>query len=466
MRTMFVKLFLWFWLAMTLSGATFFLLAFTMRIGPLDKEHRLRFMQERAMQARQTLEIYGKAAALLHERGDQAAIGQLTNAAAPGQLRAYLFTRDGRGIGAQAPDPVRQAAINAVSTDASGPDRHNEIIVIPFTTPAGGNYIVAAEIGMPPPPDHGPPPGIPGAPFLRDFWFHLITSFVIGGLVCYILAWRLTAPIRQLRTATQRLAAGVLSSRVELNSRRNSEEITGLGQDFNLMGERIEKLLTAQKQLVRDISHELRSPLTRLSVALGLARREATPATENALNRIELETDRLNSMIGDLLTLSLMENSDQQLHREPLNLADMIAELIHDADFEAIGSDKRVQLDACENLPLISGNREQLRHAIENVIRNAIRYTAPRTTVQVNLHYEADSEIIAIRDHGPGVPEEALASIFTPFYRVEQARDRQSGGTGIGLAITAQTVALHQGTVTARNHPAGGLLIEIRLPMN
>ncbi|MRR36290.1 two-component sensor histidine kinase, partial [bacterium] len=258
---------------------------------------------------------------------------------------------------------------------------------------------------------------------------------------------------------------GDLSTRVTISCKGRGDEITDLVRDFNRMAERIEKLMTAQKRLVRDVSHELRSPLARLNVALGLARREATPAAAPALDRIEQEAERLNWMIGEMLTLSLLESAGERFDREFFDLSDMVDEVVGDADFEAAGSDRRVQF--LSNGPLmLSGNREMLRRALENVVRNAIRYTDCGTAVEVSLEEDGtEHAVIRVRDHGPGLPEEALTEIFRPFYRSAEARDRQSGGAGIGLAITERAVRMHSGEVKAENAADSGLVVTIRLPL-
>jgi two-component system sensor histidine kinase CpxA len=234
------------------------------------------------------------------------------------------------------------------------------------------------------------------------------------------------------------------------------------------MAERIEALMESQKRLVRDVSHELRSPLARFNVALGLARQHCSSAADSYFNRIERDAERLNELIGELLTLSLLESGTEQLLREPLALDALVAKVAQDAEFEAENRGKSVALIACEALA-VEGNSELLRRALENVVRNAVRYTREGMTVEITLHSEQGEEamhaVITVRDHGPGVPEATLAKLFLPFYRVAEARDRQSGGTGIGLAITDRAVRLHGGTVNARNAPDGGLLIEIRLPV-
>lgn len=315
-----------------------------------------------------------------------------------------------------------------------------------------------------PPAPHGPHGPLP-PPFLFDLGVQALIFLVVGGGICYLLAWRITAPVRKLRGAVQRLADGDLTARTGIAGGQSGDEMSELGGDFDRMAERIESLLLAQKQLVRDISHELRSPLARLQVALGLARRKATADAEQALDRIEQEACRLNIMIGELLTLNLLDNGATLKHTEPVDLKKLLEEVVQDADFEAAGNSCQVLLTA-EVCLLVTGNRELLRRAIENVVRNGLRYTSEGTAVEVLLEQGHQSHaVIHVKDRGPGVPEAMLEAIFNPFCRVEEARDRQSGGTGIGLAITAGAVALHGGRVTAINRQEGGLEITIRLPL-
>jgi len=287
--------------------------------------------------------------------------------------------------------------------------------------------------------------------------------------VCLGLAWRLTAPVRRLRSAVQRLSGGDLTARVGPGLVRPGDEIAALGRDFDLMAARIEELMTAQQQLLRDISHELRSPLARQKVALELARQRSGPEAEWALDRIDREAERLNDLIGQLLTLTQIETGRNQIPRGPVSLTRLIQAIAADANFEAETRQRRVRA-VVEGDLTIQGSEEMLRRAIENVVRNAIRYTPEHTQVDVLVSRRpgqsgGDTAAVCIRDHGPGVPEAALSQLFLPFYRVADARDRQTGGTGIGLAITERAVRLHNGTVSAANAPDGGLIVEIVLPI-
>jgi two-component system sensor histidine kinase CpxA len=234
------------------------------------------------------------------------------------------------------------------------------------------------------------------------------------------------------------------------------------------MAERTESLVGAQQRLIRDVSHELRSPLARLNVALELARQSAGPAHSAPFDRIGRESDRLNELIGQLLMLTKLESESGMPHRTDLDIADLIAEIAQDVDFEARGNDRGVVVTAGEPLTL-KGNRELLRQALENLVRNAARYTVTGTVVEISLRKKVsggrDWARIEVRDQGPGVPESELYDIFRPFYRVNDARERQSGGAGVGLAISDRAVRLHGGSLRAFNAPGGGLIMEMELPL-
>ncbi len=314
-------------------------------------------------------------------------------------------------------------------------------------------------------PHHHPRQRFKHYPFPPDMLFRIGVSIIIGGVACYTLARWIAAPIRHLRTAAEKLAGGDLSARVPLHIIGGSnDEMVSLGSEFNKMAERIESLISSQRQLVRDISHELRSPLARLNVALGLARRDAGPTTLSALDRIELEGERLNFLIGDLLTLSLLEGGTDTLAKAPFALCKLVEEVTADANFEAVSLKRQVLMTSCDQTTLV-GNSELLRRALENIVRNAVRYTVEGSAVEVTLGRNAGMAVLKVRDHGPGVPESALADIFRPFYRVASDRDRHSGGAGIGLAIAERTVRLSGGSIQARNVPDGGLEIEMSLPL-
>ena len=296
----------------------------------------------------------------------------------------------------------------------------------------------------------------------------ILIAVLSSGLVCYVLSRYLTSPILRLRRAAQKLAGGDLSARAGGNTLRGKDEMSQLVRDFDLMAEQIEKLINAQSRLLKDISHELRSPLARLAVALELARQRTGPEAHSVLERIEMEANRMNELIGSLTTIARLESGNSNLRKTPVQLEEVLEEISRDAAFEAQGRNCQVETEVLDELPVI-GDATLLHSAIENVVRNATRYTREGTTVKIRAErvngWGRSEASIRVSDSGPGVPQDDLEKIFRPFYRVDDARVRATGGVGLGLAITEQAVRLHGGSVKASNLAEGGLLVEIRLPL-
>jgi signal transduction histidine kinase len=302
----------------------------------------------------------------------------------------------------------------------------------------------------------------PSAQVLR-----LFVVCLTAALTCYGLARYVARPLTTLRAATHDLARGNLAVRVAPTMGRRTDEFAELARDFDRMAERLEGLVTAERRLLRDISHELRSPLARLYVALGLARHQAGE-NQGALDRIEREAERLNALIGQLLMLARLESGTTGPARAPIDLHKLVREVAEDADFEARSRRRAVRVvESCED-PVL-GDRELLRGAVENVVRNAVRHTREGTAVEIGMRGAsiggARHVRIWVRDHGAGVPEPALPYIFEPFYRVDDSREHGSGGVGLGLTIAHRAIRLHGGTVGAANAPDGGLVVEISLPV-
>jgi two-component system sensor histidine kinase CpxA len=308
-------------------------------------------------------------------------------------------------------------------------------------------------------------PSWPLSPLLSSDVRLVVLAFAlfISGLVCWWLAHYVSKPLERLQSSARSLAAGNLEARVgeEFSSRR--DELGVLARDFDTMADHIRTLIASKEDLLRAMSHELRSPLARLRVASGLARRPQADIVKQ-LDRIELEAERLDTLIGQMLQLSQLRAAKPTLPLEPIDLTSLLSEVVEDARLEANAAEKNVDWTAGESLWL-NGDHDLMRSAIENVLRNAVRFTEPGSAVVVSLHREHREALIVIEDHGPGVPEAELARIFEPFYRVAESRDRDSGGTGLGLAITARIVGLYNGEVRAQNAAAGGLRVEIRLPL-
>jgi signal transduction histidine kinase len=453
MRTLYLKIFIWFWIATAL--VTLAHLASSILTGPDPRE---RFISGR-------LKVIGSTAAdKIEHEGEPPASGYLDSVEKLMNTRVYMFDLQGRLVaGSQPPQDVI-----SVAEDPSGyrPALFHwpgppEFVIETASSSAGQEYRVIAKMRR--------------GPLLRYFFDpraqarELIAGLITAGLLCYWLARYLSSPIVKLRTATKQLAGGDLTARVGPSFRKRRDELADLGRDFDVMAERIESLMLSQRRLLNDISHELRSPLARLGVALELARQGDPVETRWALDRIELESERLNAMVGQVLTLARLENEGGEKERTWVNLTDLLGDIATDADFEAQGSNRSVKVIDSDD-STATGNPELLRSAIENVVRNALLYTREGSEVEISLRKTQNGDgpqaLITVRDHGAGVPEVALAEIFRPFYRVGDARDRGTGGSGLGLSITQRAVHLHGGTVHARNAPDGGLIVEILLPVN
>lgn len=288
-------------------------------------------------------------------------------------------------------------------------------------------------------------------------WLRLAMAIVISGLVCYLLSRLLTSRLAQLREASHRLAQGDLSTRAPVRE-RGGDETDALARDFNVMAEQLQERILAQKQLLSDVSHELRSPLARLHVALALAQND--PANSAAqLSRIEQETHRLEDLIAQLLRSQAAPTSLDE-HIDLVSLLQVVAE---DARFEATGAEKTVVLSSTLEEAIVASSGDLLRKSFDNVLRNALLYSPKGSTITIHIAVEDSHYVVQVEDEGPGVPEADLERIFTAFYRVDSSRTRESGGYGLGLAIAYRAVALHGGNVQATN-TARGLCVTITLP--
>ena len=449
MKSLFLRIFISFWLAQAL----FLVLAILVMLA-LRPQRNASWEALRSTALTEAIDAY-------QQGGAAKAREYLENLQNKQHVRVYVFDEQGNEITGR----ISSGWAERVAAGRPLPAHHGVIfprpqILTESKASDDGHHLYTIAMELPP----GPrvffgPWGIPVP--------GLIIAVLSSGIVCYFLAWYMTKPISRLRAATQQLAAGDLTARA--GNPKGHDEIAGLVRDFDAMAERLESLVKAQSRLLNDISHELRSPLARLNVALGLARQRSGPDSAVMLERIELEAGRLNELIGRLLTLARMEDGEQRVSSTPILLDEVVLSVAEDAEFEAQARHCHVHSEIQAGSWAVRGDVSLLHSAIENVVRNAIRYTREGSTVEIHLEKSEDGQspeaVIRVTDCGNGVPPDALEKLFQPFYRLDDARGRQTGGVGLGLAITERAVRFHGGRVTASNRAEGGLMVEIRLPL-
>ncbi len=446
--TLFLKIFLWFWLAMALIVGALTFVAWTQQNEPVVRQWQVVVgdtMSVHAQTAAQILDAEGKS-------GLDIFLERLENS---GRINAIgLYRENGEQIsGGDIKFDVKSVLEKSLTSDSAEFERTETSSLIAKKTAlkSGETVVLITQWERPPSPNFFP---LSQTQILRIF-----AVILTAGLLCYALALYLTAPISKLRQAARDFAGGDLHTRLDIKRR---DELGDLAREFDRMAERIETLVTSEKRLTQDISHELRSPLARLNVALELARVKSNPESQNLIERIETESNRLNEMISRLLVLSKLETGSENFEKHELNLTKIFEQVAADADFEAQGNRKSVQITRKDEVRVF-GNETLVRSAIENVLRNAVRYTKDETAVDVKLIKNGKTATVSIKDFGAGVPEEELEKLFRPFYRVSQARDRKTGGIGLGLAIAERAVHAHNGSIKAKN-TADGLAVEIVLP--
>ena len=300
-----------------------------------------------------------------------------------------------------------------------------------------------------------------GRPREGGGWLMLAMGAAASLAVSALLAWYLARPIRSLRWALRSAAEGRLETRVRPLMKGRRDEIADLGEEFDEMARRLQKLVEAQKRLLHDVSHELRSPLARLQAAVGLVRQDPR-RLEPSLERIEREAARLDELVGEVLALARLEGGKAESGEEPVDLAELVAGVAEDARFEAQAANRDVAFQPASPV-LVRGRPELLQRAVENVIRNAVKYTAEGSTVQVELAALGQRARLRVTDRGPGVAPGDAERIFEPFYR--SGANASVDGFGLGLAIAHAAIAAHRGSIRAENAAGGGLRVEIELPL-
>ena len=307
-------------------------------------------------------------------------------------------------------------------------------------------------------------PSIFGALSLPGISFMILCiALVVSAFASWWLAEHLSAPIRRIQAGARALASENLEVRVSAGLEGRRDEVAVLARDFDAMADQLRAHREAIARLLRDVSHELRSPLARMRLAVGLARRPSADL-ERQLDRLESEIERLDGLIGQVLKLARLNGTEVPLERERFDVDEVIEEVVRDANFEGAAKGCRVETRGAA-LSAVNGNRELLRSAIENVLRNAVRYSPEGARVDVAVERGEHGLTVSVCDHGPGVPPDELERIFEPFYRVAESRDRNTGGEGIGLAITSRVMKAHGGSATADNRAGGGFEVRLNLPL-
>lgn len=449
---LFFKIFLWFWLSFLAVNAVFIFVTFLTQPEMYPARMRNILIKAEATAAVSLFERNGDKGVTeyFNQLGDQTGVGP------------FLFDLSGNEVTGKPAPPEAIAAFHLAKTA-------DDVQAVPDGTRLYSAYRVANRSGQ----DLvfvGETSRFPDVPlFTASLWYRLgrfSLTALAAGLICLWLSRYLTAPITKISRAARRVADGDLTTRVGPEFEKRRDELSEMSLDFDRMAEKIEGLMQSQQRLLSDISHELRSPLARLNIALDLARNSNDVERRDALNIIERESGRLNEQIKQLLTLSAIENSPSEAKVDRLDLGQLIQEIATEADFEASSRNRRVVIIKNQVCTVLCHART-LRSATENVVRNAVNYTAENTAVEIALSCEtsANGRIvkIVVRDHGPGLPEDELGRIFTPFYRVAAGRERKSGGVGLGLAIAESGVRFHAGTIKAENAEDGGLAVIIEL---
>ena len=453
MRSLFLKIFLSFWATVIVTGVALVLTFVLEPRGVPSRWHATLF---------DTARYSGTIAVETAERdGIPATSAYLDQVHHATHMTACLFDTAGKVLAGSGCGSFRDMASHVQVSRSSDFSMKYGIAraALLLQGQSGRAYIFATE--LPAGPRAGL--GINRAALLLQWGVALLVS----GLICSLLTRYITGPILGLREMSQKLAAGNLSARTASGPLQRQDEIGDLVRDFNAMASRIEELISRQRQLISDVSHELRSPLARLNVALDLGRERK--GNDPAFEQMEEDLHILDDLIGRLLTIAKLDMSAPEVPMVDLDLTDILSQVARNAEFESKEPKGAIQLTSTGRC-MVRGNAELLHSAIENVIRNAIRYTDRGTSVEVSMEPQSSSSgtkiRLVVRDYGPGVPESELKNIFQPFYRITGARDRQSGGAGLGLAIAERVVRIHGGIICAENAAPRGLRIEIVLPQS
>lgn len=450
MGRLFWKILLTFWLTLLVAGVATGVTVWMHRssLQDMDKEVVIRPSSILAVKAAANTFLFGGKEALrnmLQEQKDEA----------PSNLQIYAVDEQGtellgREVSADTLQRVRSSLtedlkLPIVRSVQAGSDSYV------LFAPLAGQFPQFQQRNRLPPPHHFNPESL------------IISGIAVSFISSFLLAWYFSQPIGVLRKAIGAVAKGDLGQRVTpaIGSRR--DEIADLGSAFDDMTAQLQNLMASQRRLLHDVSHELRSPLARLQVSIGLARQQPEKMA-NSLDRIEHEAERLDTLVGEVLTLSRLESGVPQALDEYIDILELVDAVIDDARFEANALSRSVTFQSdLEDTPVIQGHGELLFRALDNVVRNAIHHTPPDTAVTLTIHRQGNDLHITIDDQGTGVPEDELDSIFEPFQRSSTGNATRNG-YGLGLAIARRAIESHGGSIRAANKPDRGLRVSITLP--
>ncbi|MFZ0313977.1 MAG: HAMP domain-containing sensor histidine kinase [Candidatus Korobacteraceae bacterium] len=445
-RRLFWKIFLPFWVAQAiLLGALYLRVHYR-----ISSEHPWWIQPER-----REMPVLANLAVQRFEHDGQPGLAQLLDGLSlPHRSRFWLLDANGREVsGRPMPDHILRDA--AAADKQEGVYRSYEANVLSTrVTTERGQYVLIAELTPPPLSER-----IPG-----DLLWTLKLGTIFSAIICLLIAHYLTKPIERLRDATHELARGNLDIRAGENLGNRHDEIAELVRDFDTMAGELRNQIQSERNLLSGVSHELRSPIARIRLALTLARDADDPERVEMLDRIEQDTIQLDSMLERILTVARLESGQQKPKFEPLSLNDVMDDVLHDATFEAAATEATINYQNSSEIK-VNGDATLLRSAVENIVRNAVFYSGQGGKIDVSLETTNGAAVISVRDNGPGVPENALPLLFKPFYRVDDSRGTNTGGMGLGLAIVRNAAAIHGGSVSAKNVLPHGLEVELRLPM-
>src|SRR5712671_1900603 len=451
---LFVKIFSWFWVTALVIIGIIFVGRRVMDLRPIDPS---------SMYA-SVAPMLAADAARAYESGGPAGFARFANNLAGGH-ESQLFLLDesnkdvlSRAISRDALRLAREGGKDQLVTTQSS--LYERVAAYKFVSASGRPYtLVLYQRSGPNLTGMLVTAGIP-------FLFGLVVAVTI---LCFWLAYHIAAPIHGIQLAARRVAQGDLTARVPHAVSLRRDELAALAIDFDSMVERIEVLIRTQKNLLNSVSHELRSPLTRLNVSLAMMRKHASQEACDICERMERDVARIDARIGQLLTLSRLEAGLSLGKRENVNFTLLVEEVVADGNFEAQSLGKSVSLKSSSDIVLETADSLALRSACENIVRNAIRFTRPGTEVNVALDVDNTASsrqvFLTVRDQGPGVPKDALQNIFSPFFRIN-GPGRREEGNGLGLAIALEAIRLHHGSITASNLIPEGLEISVQLPVS